>query len=75
MRFLTATNDVFETDNKHYITMFVACRVDDGANPQVCAAFDNGPQLVPTHLLIVFAVSRCWNRRSANDGSGAAGSS
>lgn len=35
VRFLTATNDIFEADKKHYITMFVVCRVADDADPQV----------------------------------------
>ncbi|BGP22826.1 hypothetical protein JCM10295v2_001717 [Rhodotorula toruloides] len=35
VRFLTATNDVFEADKKHYITLFVACRVEDEADPQM----------------------------------------
>ncbi|BGP06058.1 Nudix hydrolase 1 [Rhodotorula toruloides] len=34
-RFLTATNDIFEAEGKHYITMFVVCRVADDAKPQV----------------------------------------
>ncbi|BGP30091.1 hypothetical protein JCM10296v2_001843 [Rhodotorula toruloides] len=35
VRFLTATNDIFEAHGKHYITMFVVCRVADDASPQV----------------------------------------
>ncbi|BGO89617.1 hypothetical protein NBRC10512_001532 [Rhodotorula toruloides] len=35
VRFVTATNDIFKADGKHYITIFVVCRVADDANPQV----------------------------------------
>ncbi|GAA6027061.1 hypothetical protein JCM8097_006080 [Rhodosporidiobolus ruineniae] len=35
VRFLTATNDIFEVDNKHYITLFVGCVVDDDVEPEV----------------------------------------
>lgn len=35
MRFLTATNDIFSTDKKHYITLFMACQVPDDARPDV----------------------------------------
>ncbi|KPV75914.1 uncharacterized protein RHOBADRAFT_52926 [Rhodotorula graminis WP1] len=34
VRFLTATNDVFAAERKHYVTLFVACRVDD-VKPEV----------------------------------------
>ncbi|GAA5862212.1 hypothetical protein JCM3774_004825 [Rhodotorula dairenensis] len=36
VRFLTATNDIFATDKKHYITLFMACRVPADAEPAVC---------------------------------------
>ncbi|GAA5978540.1 hypothetical protein JCM10908_004394 [Rhodotorula pacifica] len=35
VRFLTATNDMFIAENKHYITLFMAYRVSDNAKPQV----------------------------------------
>ena len=36
VHFLTATNDVFEKEGKHYVTIFVGCRVKDGnAEPEV----------------------------------------
>ncbi|KWU44965.1 hypothetical protein RHOSPDRAFT_29003 [Rhodotorula sp. JG-1b] len=36
VRFLTATNDIFSTENKHYITLFMACPVPNDAQPEVC---------------------------------------
>jgi ADP-ribose pyrophosphatase YjhB (NUDIX family) len=30
------TNDVFDAENKHYITIFVLCRRVDAREPQVC---------------------------------------
>ncbi|BGP37976.1 hypothetical protein JCM10449v2_001903 [Rhodotorula kratochvilovae] len=35
VRFLTATNDIFHAEGKHYITLFVACRVADDVEPKV----------------------------------------
>ncbi|GAA5905394.1 hypothetical protein JCM5296_003705 [Sporobolomyces johnsonii] len=35
VRFLTATNDVFEKEGKHYVTLFVGCRVPDDVQPEV----------------------------------------
>jgi ADP-ribose pyrophosphatase YjhB (NUDIX family) len=36
MRFLTATNDIFSDKEKHYITMYVACELEDPcAEPKV----------------------------------------
>lgn len=36
VRFLTATNDVFAAEKKHYVTIFMACcTVDDDPLPQV----------------------------------------
>ena len=35
VRFLTATNDIFSTESKHYVTLFVACPVSDDARPEV----------------------------------------
>lgn len=35
IRFLTATNDVFEAEGKHYVTLFVGCRVADDVEPKV----------------------------------------
>lgn len=35
VRFVTATNDIFEAEGKHYVTLFMACRVPDDAQPQV----------------------------------------
>jgi len=34
IKFVTATNDVFST-TKHYVTIFVACRVGDEVEPKV----------------------------------------
>ncbi|OQD73283.1 hypothetical protein PENDEC_c016G04861 [Penicillium decumbens] len=34
LQFLTAVNSVFESENKHYITIFMAGMVDAGAQPQ-----------------------------------------
>lgn len=34
VRFLTATNDIFAADNKHYVTLFVACQVLDDVQPE-----------------------------------------
>lgn len=34
---VAVTNDVFESEKKHYITIFVRCEmVDENAEPQVC---------------------------------------
>lgn len=36
VRFLTATNDIMQADNKHYITLFMVCvRENDGEEPKV----------------------------------------
>jgi 8-oxo-dGTP diphosphatase len=36
MRFLTATNDIFSEKNKHYVTIYVACELEDPyAEPKV----------------------------------------
>jgi len=36
LRFLTATNSVFDDVKKHYVTIFVACTLrDEGAEPRV----------------------------------------
>ncbi|GAA5894207.1 hypothetical protein JCM8208_002377 [Rhodotorula glutinis] len=35
VRFLTATNDIFAADDKHYVTLFVACQVLDDVQPEV----------------------------------------
>lgn len=35
LHFLTAVNSVFETEGKHYVTIFMGGAVDDGAEPQV----------------------------------------
>jgi hypothetical protein len=29
VRFLTATNDIFSTESKHYVTLLMACPVPD----------------------------------------------
>jgi 8-oxo-dGTP diphosphatase len=34
-KFLTATNDIFEAEQKHYVTLFVGCRVGDDVEPKV----------------------------------------
>jgi 8-oxo-dGTP diphosphatase len=39
LQFLTAVNSVFEKENKHYITIFMAGTVDAGARPQVSTAY------------------------------------
>ena len=37
-KFVKMTEDVFESDGKHYITLFMSCRMaDPGATPQVSA--------------------------------------
>ncbi|GAA5966843.1 hypothetical protein JCM8115_002295 [Rhodotorula mucilaginosa] len=36
VRFLTATNDIFSTESKHYVTLLMACPVPDDAQPEVC---------------------------------------
>lgn len=75
-RFLTATNDIFEAEGKHYITMFVVCRVADDAKPQVrrdlSTLFSQPLQMGWTSIL---SVCRSWSRRSASDGSGTLGRS
>jgi len=36
LSFLTATNSVFDDVKKHYVTIFMACRLgDEGAEPRV----------------------------------------
>lgn len=36
MRFLTATNDIFSEKDKHYVTLYVACELENpGAEPKV----------------------------------------
>ncbi|GAA6027046.1 hypothetical protein JCM8097_006068 [Rhodosporidiobolus ruineniae] len=35
VRFLRATNDIFEADDKHSITLFVGCVVEDDLEPEV----------------------------------------
>ena len=37
VRFITATNDIFtmEGEGKHYVTIFVACKVEDDVEPKV----------------------------------------
>ena len=37
IKFVTATNDVFSVEGagKHYVTIFVACRVEDEVEPKV----------------------------------------
>ncbi|GAA5848663.1 hypothetical protein JCM8547_004588 [Rhodosporidiobolus lusitaniae] len=35
VKFLTATNDIFEAESKHYVTLFVGCRVPDDVEPEV----------------------------------------
>lgn len=36
LKVLTVTNDVFEDDDKHYITIFVVCKLlDEEQEPQV----------------------------------------
>ncbi|GAA6056409.1 hypothetical protein JCM3770_000688 [Rhodotorula araucariae] len=35
VRFLTATNDIFLAEGKHYITLFMACRVPRAVEPEV----------------------------------------
>lgn len=36
LRFLTATNDYFEAEGKHYVTIFMTCQVvDESAEPEV----------------------------------------
>ncbi|KAK1142109.1 hypothetical protein N8T08_008192 [Aspergillus melleus] len=34
LRFLTAVNNVFEKEQKHYVTVFMGGTVDDGVQPQ-----------------------------------------
>ncbi|KAL4984001.1 NUDIX hydrolase domain-like protein [Aspergillus falconensis] len=34
VQYLTATNDVFEKDGKHYVTVFVGVRVEGGQEPK-----------------------------------------
>ncbi|GAA5830414.1 hypothetical protein JCM11251_001337 [Rhodosporidiobolus azoricus] len=35
VHFLTATNDIFAAEGKHYVTLFVAARVGDQVEPKV----------------------------------------
>ena len=37
IKFVTATNDVFSTEGegRHYVTIFVACKVEDDVEPKV----------------------------------------
>ncbi|BGP13900.1 hypothetical protein JCM10213_002541 [Rhodosporidiobolus nylandii] len=35
VRFLTATNDIFAAERKHYITLFTACKIGDDVQPEV----------------------------------------
>ncbi|KAL4976406.1 NUDIX hydrolase domain-like protein [Aspergillus desertorum] len=35
VRYLTATNDVFKEDGKHYVTVFVGVRVRSGQEPEI----------------------------------------
>lgn len=37
VKILTATNDVFKTEGKHYITLFVKCDMENpNEEPRVC---------------------------------------
>jgi 8-oxo-dGTP diphosphatase len=36
LRYLTATNSVFEIENKHYVTIFMAGACEEGAVAKVC---------------------------------------
>jgi ADP-ribose pyrophosphatase YjhB (NUDIX family) len=38
MRFLTVTNTVWGEEQKHYVTVFMGCRVGEDATPEVCDA-------------------------------------
>lgn len=35
IHFVTATNDIFEREGKHYVTLFMACRVSDDVQARV----------------------------------------
>lgn len=39
MRYLTATNEVFEAERKHYITIFMGSVCEQGAQPEVRIIF------------------------------------
>lgn len=40
IKVIAVTNDVFDAENKHYVTIFVQCEREDGsAQPQVCSIF------------------------------------
>ena len=52
-KFVSLTNDVFEADAKHYITLFVWCEmVDPTAEPRV--SFSRPPPIHPLSLASYF---------------------
>lgn len=77
VRFLTATNDIMLDERKHYVTIFVQCRIDT-------ANATNGNELQPKVSALSLAVystrwkpssewrvaDRSWSPRSARDGTG-----
>lgn len=74
VRFVTATNDIFAREGKHYVTLFVACRVEDDAHPEVSLfglPLVRARSVPPHHSSLP---RRSSSQRSASGGSGRAGS-
>jgi len=63
LRFLTATNSVFDDVKKHYVTIFMGCRLrDDAAEPEVSnLGFSVSPGLNARST-----ISRVLNQRHAS---------
>ena len=77
LRFLTATNDIMESEGKHYVTIFMGgvCS-DDTAQPQVCVAHHVAfvyPLCPAGNLLLIIYPSRSLNHISVRLGNGSPG--
>jgi hypothetical protein len=78
MRFLTAGNNVFEKEGKHYITIAMACLLDNKVEPQVSLSLAHvsfalqGPFDIGSIQTLTCWCSS-WNHRSAMGGSGLIG--
>lgn len=66
VRFLTATNDIFASEGKHYVTLFVACRIGDDVKPEVSRTASRADTvlLVLTPLLACLAGPRAREVRA-----------
>lgn len=81
VKVVAVTNDVFDAETKHYITVFVLCqRENANAEPQVCLPIHLFHRssivtfILGTYIRIYWATEltegRFWNRRNARDGTG-----